>query len=570
MALLETSAEVRKSGIDGRGLFATKGIEAGQLIFKKSRPLVAALDVQRLEDTCANCFQSQLGGAIYDPTVAEHIADVKKCTGCRMVAYCGKVGCWMERQNRATADLNYQTCQSQHWKRCHNRVCKILQRALVNVPYLKENPHTISNVTFALVEMIEMRNKLAMSEQEWISVLQLKAHAKEMKAKDSQRYQEAELIAERVLIHLGYPADYSKDFVTQLTCALLTNSLTLVAPTCDPLGLVFDPFACLANHSCEPNAYVIMNGPELSFRTLKDIRKDDEILVSYIDSSEAFNIRQAQLAKRFYFVCRCLKCIHGPNLPQDVFLTPSPEIQRKFKQSVDGMRKEIPTTISMMKQRVGLEDAKLTYSDIIDCYARNDLLLANELDMPGLDDNLVQDSITPTEMLRRVLAQCRMSGQYEVTRQPYAAARDQYILKNIDQGEFGLAWVHAVKSYVEIDPSLYPEPHNPLRVVHAFRLAKLSTYLASGPSEKNQGIIDQCIEAGLDMPILSWRCMKEAAQHADASHGEDSPFTHTVKATFKAALEEMQAMSPTAIARIESQMDALEPALQRIAASLPY
>jgi hypothetical protein len=91
MNSIECFAEISKSGIDGRGLFATKSIKAGQLIFRKSRPLVAALDVSRLEDTCANCFRSKLGEGVYGAGVAGQITDVKKCTGCRMVAYCSKV-----------------------------------------------------------------------------------------------------------------------------------------------------------------------------------------------------------------------------------------------------------------------------------------------------------------------------------------------------------------------------------------------------------------------------------------------------------------------------------------------
>lgn len=462
-----------------------------------------------------------------------------------------------------------QACQSEHWKRCHKSVCKILKDALTNVPYLKENPHTISNVTFALVEMIKMRNKLSLSESEWISVLQLKSHAKEMKAKDAARYQEAEIIAERALIHLGHPLDYSKDIMTQLACAILTNSLTLVAPTCDPLGLVFDPFACLANHSCEPNAYVVMNGPELSFRTLQDISSGEEVLVSYIDSTEAYNIRQAQLAKRYYFACKCAKCKHRSTLPQDRFLTPSPEAQRKFKDGVEHMRKEIPDTISMMKKRFGLEGAKMTYSDLIDCYARNDLMLAGELDLPELRDAKAKRPITRIEQLGIVLRQCQMSGLYEVSRQPYAAARNEYILESIEQGDLETAWLHAVKSYIDIDPVLYPEAHNPIRVVRTHRLAKLTIFLASESAETAQNLRDQCVEAGLDMPILAWRCMKEAALHVDKSHGADSPFSQLVKSTFKLAVDHAQSNPHSTVAQIESSLPFLEPALRKIVEALP-
>jgi hypothetical protein len=91
MIHMECFAEIRKSAVDGRGLFASVGIKAGELIFKKSRPLVAALDVPRLGDTCAKCFRSKLGEGFYGVGIPGQITEVKKCTGCRRVAYCSRV-----------------------------------------------------------------------------------------------------------------------------------------------------------------------------------------------------------------------------------------------------------------------------------------------------------------------------------------------------------------------------------------------------------------------------------------------------------------------------------------------
>jgi SET and MYND domain-containing protein len=559
-------AEIKKSGIDGRGLFATKSLKAGELIFQKTRPLVAALDFIRQNDTCSNCFRSKLSELAVSSDASDNASfAAKKCTGCRMVSYCSKVHKSVITYKHS-ANVS-QACQTQHWKRCHKHICKILKEALTNIPFLKENPHTISNVTFALVEMIETRRQLTLSERDWISLLQLKSHATEMKARDPGKFQEAEQIAERALIYLGNPPDYSQDFATQLACAILTNSLTLVAPTCDPLGLVLDPFACLANHSCEPNAYVVMDGPELSFRSLNAISAGEEVLVSYVDSTEAYRYRQAQLSRRYFFKCECMKCKKGPIFAQDQFLTPPADVQRKFKEHVEQMRLHDPKTIENMKMRFGLEGSKLSYTDLIDCYARNDLLVAGELELPQAK---AQNHISRQEFLRRVLAQCQMSGQYKVTRQPYAAARNEYILECISEGDHTLAWRHAVRSYLDIDPVLFPESHNPIRVVHAHRLAKLTIFLADESEEKGQDLRIACIDLGLDMPAFAWKCMKEAAQQVDKSHGADSSFAHLVKISFKSAIEEAQSFAPDAINRIESSLAEMESKLRTICEALPY
>ncbi|KIW03676.1 uncharacterized protein PV09_04997 [Verruconis gallopava] len=538
MALTESFAEIKKSGVDGRGLFASKSLKAGESIFRKARPLVAALDVPRLEDTCVNCFRTKLSEGLYDEAAT---LEIKKCTGCRIVAYCGK------------------SCQSQHWKRCHKYMCKILKESQGIGPRPNENQHN-SGVIFALMEIIQTRQNMRLSENDWIAMLQLKSHAKEMKAQDPRRYHEAETIAEKTLMYLNNPPDYAKDFTTLIACAILTNSLTLVAPTCDPLGLVFDPFCCLANHCCEPNAYVMMNGAEISFRPLKEISKDEEIFVSYIDSTEAISVRQSQLAKRYYFTCKCTKCARGATSPQDIFLTPTSEARQEMKNAVDNMQQEMSKAIASMKAAYNLENSQLTQGEIIDFYIRNKLSIATDL----------QSSSNRLEMLRHILEECQKFGQYAITRQPYAAARNEYVLECICQGEFETAWLHAVRSYIEIDPLLYPEAHNPLRVVHTFRLAKLSNFLASEPHDKIQTVIGVCSEANLAIPVLAWNCMREASQQVDKSHGADSPFTLAVKSTFNTAVAEIQNIAPGAIKQIERELGSLHPSLKKVSASLPY
>jgi hypothetical protein len=107
--------EIKDSRISGagRGLFATKDFQPGDLVVSVDRPLVAELDVERLRDTCAWCFQR----GETDPTERAQAAsmglptgsvEVKACTGCHRVAYCSK------------------TCQSKAWKRDHKYECKFV------------------------------------------------------------------------------------------------------------------------------------------------------------------------------------------------------------------------------------------------------------------------------------------------------------------------------------------------------------------------------------------------------------------------------------------------------------
>jgi SET and MYND domain-containing protein len=67
----------------GNGLFATGDINTGENVLHVKSPFAAVLDTPRLEDTCSACFgRRQLDG----------VAELKGCTGCRVVKYCDRVG----------------------------------------------------------------------------------------------------------------------------------------------------------------------------------------------------------------------------------------------------------------------------------------------------------------------------------------------------------------------------------------------------------------------------------------------------------------------------------------------
>lgn len=66
----------------GNGLFATADIQVGADVVHAKVPFVAVLDTPRLGDTCSGCFGKKQ---------METGADLKACTGCRVVKYCDRV-----------------------------------------------------------------------------------------------------------------------------------------------------------------------------------------------------------------------------------------------------------------------------------------------------------------------------------------------------------------------------------------------------------------------------------------------------------------------------------------------
>ena len=86
------NAIIRDSPTAGRGLFATRDIPAGDLIFYIQRPLLCVADRARLEDTCANCLVWVNGFSVEERGTGSDPVTLKACLRCKQVKYCSKVG----------------------------------------------------------------------------------------------------------------------------------------------------------------------------------------------------------------------------------------------------------------------------------------------------------------------------------------------------------------------------------------------------------------------------------------------------------------------------------------------
>jgi SET and MYND domain-containing protein len=111
----DKGVEVKQSKIEGagKGLFARNAFSSGDIVLAVERPLVAELEIERMLDTCAWCFQRGATDPLERVQAASMglpngFTEIKSCTGCQRVGYCSK------------------TCQSKAWKREHKYECKII------------------------------------------------------------------------------------------------------------------------------------------------------------------------------------------------------------------------------------------------------------------------------------------------------------------------------------------------------------------------------------------------------------------------------------------------------------
>lgn len=123
-----------------------------------------------------------------------------------------------------------------------------------------------------------------------------------------------------------------------------------------PIGTGIYLHASMLNHSCDPNACIIFDGPSVKLRCIhpNGIAYQDEITISYIELAASTQTRQKQLQERYCFTCTCKKCSIGS--PMDVsfdkMLNNDANILEKISilQAQAKASKELPECYAYMQQ----------------------------------------------------------------------------------------------------------------------------------------------------------------------------------------------------------------------------
>ncbi|KAI9728269.1 MAG: hypothetical protein M1834_007762 [Cirrosporium novae-zelandiae] len=464
----------------GQGLFASKDLSSGDSIISISRPLFAVLDTPRLEEACSNCFTWVPRSAIGSRGDGKEEVVLRACTGCRVVRYCGKGTClkWGELLVMSLG-LNppIQACQTEAWKTVHKHECKIFKHL---------QPKILPNSPRLVVQAILCHEKGSLSDELYNALMKLLGHLEGFRNAepegDTHPWERLCLIAQAAKTYSG--TKLSEEMVMEIVGKTLVNTLTLVTPTYDPIGLCLDPLVSLINHSCRPNAVISFSGPRLSIRSIAPIKKDEQITISYIDCTEPFKRRQHELTSKYFFTCKCKECILKDKGDRDAF-TPEPTTEEKKK--------------DLLKE---------------DTNARAALWKASH------------ESSSPTEKVETLLLGTRnlqKTGCWPVSRQPYALLLQDLAVGLIEAGQWILAFINCIQIYFDIDPIHFPIPHHPVRVVHNWRFTMLALQVSN---LDNKGALK---EYELHWGVIIWGLLNEVASNVDRSHGAESEFAEMVK-----------------------------------------
>ena len=297
----------------------------------------------------------------------------------------------------------------------------------------------------------------------------------------------------------------------------MCNSFSLVAATFDPLGMMVDPRASRANHSCKPNVCMVYDGSRVQFRALEPFEPGREILVSYVDTNMPFRVRQAALKSTYHFTCTCARCALGVNEPGNAFLP----LKKGFM-----AKPELPNFPSFTPKKMGQpKDPQYAVGD-----TQEQKLLGSlqEMAYDAMKGKLKGPYGLPgQEAMMDLLFQ---TGAWKLTRAPLPELLRVQMVAWLSTQDYDVAFVAALKLHCHVDPMLYPEPFHPVRVVNSWTLLQLMRFLST---EEESILCQYCRQKGLDLPIATLPLLKEIHKQAAKSHGRDSAFGRMVGESYQ-------------------------------------
>ncbi|KIW77954.1 hypothetical protein Z517_07787 [Fonsecaea pedrosoi CBS 271.37] len=417
-----TNVHSKKVQGRGTGIFAAHDIAPKSEVMFVARPLMVALETRHLQSRCYYCYSSP-----WDPSHSPRnpgVQALKTCSGCKVVKFCD------------------QKCQTRAWSEYHRLECKL---------YGRLHPRILPSTARALIRLLKQHKAHLLLRAEWDQLLALETHREDLIKAEDQRFQDSFIMMKGVKSYCG--TDHDEETIFRIACVLLINSFTLTTPTFDSVGLILHPKPALLNHSCEPNAFVRFDIPpdtshedfpsygSISVRALRPIARDEEVTLSYIDTTFPFEKRQEELRTRYFFTCTCSLCSQGRDCPRDKF------------------HLDIP---------VGATDTTQPAMNAIVAEAGDQA----EQFFTGLQSQSGEE-YTQIDRIRHIMRRLAQTRSWPLHRYPWPQLRQQLLLGLIASQKYSEALLHSAVLARLVHPVMFEQEHHPIRVVQLWQFWNL-------------------------------------------------------------------------------------------------
>lgn len=269
----------------GRGVFATRRIEAGELIHT-AEPTLSHPSFSSLNKVCYFCLR-KLSNSVPSPLKPD-------------VSFCSQ-RCYMQSEgfhkvemkaNLSTFD-EYCCAQGLKYPLLVKRLAFLVLSGVVSADHLDVlQPAGLSS---QMISMVEEEHSLLRSS------FQVADIASEKLAFLSKQWYAGVLARIRI-----------NAFRVELAGGSYEDLLSSAAACVNAEAAVGNAVYILPsfyNHDCDPNAHILwLENANAQVKALREIEEGEELRICYIDASMDYEARQAILVGGFGFKCTCLRC----------------------------------------------------------------------------------------------------------------------------------------------------------------------------------------------------------------------------------------------------------------------
>ncbi|OBT62586.1 hypothetical protein VE03_07379 [Pseudogymnoascus sp. 23342-1-I1] len=303
---LDTSVplQILQSNIHGTGLFAKEAIPAGADIFISTPFLTVVGDAQQ-NTVCDYCYISSSGMLTTDGRLRhppkDPEAEINRCLKCGVCGYCSD------------------HCSTMAWVRYHIHECEALGKTAF-VPVwtrmmyrflAKDIDHSLLPLEWEALSYLWVYMGGNHPASGMIGVTAMEVETLMKSGRD-------DVIRELVLYRIAM------------------NAMPIITPSEGSHVSVLDFVGSFINHSCDPNAFLFLEGRTLRMRSLRPINAGEEITRSYMELEEGMVERREALRDMYSFVCNCIRCeteiddLKDLAIAEDFSLREFYEIRAKF------------------------------------------------------------------------------------------------------------------------------------------------------------------------------------------------------------------------------------------------
>ncbi|XP_039264769.1 histone-lysine N-methyltransferase Smyd1-like [Styela clava] len=263
----------------GRGLCATQEYRTGQVVIR-SRPYEHVIFNEQADKVCHHCVRQPISkGPTHTPP------PLLKCGSCKFARYCNK------------------DCQKAAWE-AHKPECAAIKRVF---------PNKASDQTRLVARLFWRKQRVAENKiQEDLPILveELESHVKQRTKEEKEQLDNRVFSFGDYVTYEAMPE--SDEVIYQWFGAVDCNAISLNDQrglSVVGVGIFLD--VALLNHDCNPNCVAVNNGAKVEVRSLRPIKPQEELCISYIDPIDTTPGRQEKLKNQYYFDCKCEECENG-------------------------------------------------------------------------------------------------------------------------------------------------------------------------------------------------------------------------------------------------------------------